>query len=75
MFGVMARYSFRFNGSIFDAAFLRAGFFAVFVAVFVDLAVAFGFAVIRADFLPAFDFFFAAFAISTSPSGAMPGLL
>jgi hypothetical protein len=61
--GVTDRYSTRFSGSIFfrAPAFLGAGFF---FAVFADLAAALGLAVIRADFLGAFDFFFAAFAIS-----------
>jgi hypothetical protein len=50
----------RFNGSIFgDDIFFAVGFF---VAVFADLAEAFGLAVTRADFLLA-DFFFAAFAM------------
>jgi hypothetical protein len=57
----------RFNGSI-RAAVFRLGvpdvLAAFFFAGLADFAVAFGFAIIRADFFPAFAFFFAAFAMS-----------
>ena len=67
-------YCFRFNGSIFLAAVFRAAgleVFAVFffTAGFADFFATFDFAAIRADFFAGFGFafFFAAFAILSSP--------
>jgi hypothetical protein len=55
----------RFSGSILDADLRAAGLAAFFFfAGFADLAAALGLAVIRADFLLGFVFFFAAFAMS-----------
>jgi hypothetical protein len=59
MFGLSEPYPFRFNGSIFGAAFRTAFFFAGFA----ERAEALDLVAIRADFLLVFDFFFAAFAM------------